>query len=233
MNTDEIQAAPWSRSLAREPQSKKRSECNCNGRVPRPPPWYPSRYPQGPGLRPLEAALQHPLVRPAHSQGRWPGSCRSRARGHGPWTPLPAAVHAVEAAAGGATESALLARFAEYEWTEADAHHEPLAGSLTSLLPPCLVGTGTGSGCTATSPSPPTSIPSTRSGTSPSGTSSGTTEASHARPVAPPRGTLRRMPLFMWGFGWGGFADRSAAGAALCVFAVRFTSLTKDRKGRV
>ena len=51
----------------------------------------------------------------------------------GPWTPLPAADSAVEAAAGDATESALLTRFAEYERTEADTHQEPLEGSLTSL----------------------------------------------------------------------------------------------------
>ena len=51
----------------------------------------------------------------------------------GPWAPLPEAVCAVEAAAGSAAERALLARFAEYERVEADAHQEPLAGSLASL----------------------------------------------------------------------------------------------------
>ena len=51
----------------------------------------------------------------------------------GPWASLPAAVRAVEAAAGSAAERALLARFAEYERVEADAHQEPLAGSLASL----------------------------------------------------------------------------------------------------
>ena len=53
----------------------------------------------------------------------------------GPWAPLPAVVHAVEAAAlrGDSTESALLAQFAEYERAEAVGHQEPLAGSLASL----------------------------------------------------------------------------------------------------
>ena len=50
-----------------------------------------------------------------------------------PLAPLPLAVCAIEAAAGNATERALLARFAEYERVEADAHQEPLAGSLASL----------------------------------------------------------------------------------------------------
>ena len=41
--------------------------------------------------------------------------------------------------------------------------------------------------------------------------------------------------LFMWEFGWGGFADLGAAGAALCVVAVRLPPLTaevrQNRKG--
>ena len=61
-----------------------------------------------------------------------------------PWAPLPAAVCAVEAAAGNATERALLARFVEYERAEADAHQEPLAGSLASLSSAVPGGNGDG-----------------------------------------------------------------------------------------
>ena len=43
------------------------------------------------------------------------------------------------------------------------------------------------------------------------------------------------MRVFTWGFGWGGFAGRGAAGAALCVVAVRLLPLTveigQNRKG--
>ena len=52
-----------------------------------------------------------------------------------PWAPLPAAVCAVESVASDAAGRALLARFAEYERIEVDAHKEPLAGSLASLAP--------------------------------------------------------------------------------------------------
>ena len=61
-----------------------------------------------------------------------------------PWAPLPAAVCAVEAAAGNATERALLARFAEFERVEADAHQEPLAGYLASLSSVMPGGNGDG-----------------------------------------------------------------------------------------
>ena len=41
--------------------------------------------------------------------------------------------------------------------------------------------------------------------------------------------------MFMLGFGWGGFADLGAAGASLCVVAVRLSLLTANirqkRKG--
>ena len=64
----------------------------------------------------------------------------------GPWAPLPAAVHAVEAAAlrGDSSESALLAPFAEYELLGADAHWKPLAGSLASLASAMPGGNGDG-----------------------------------------------------------------------------------------
>ena len=62
----------------------------------------------------------------------------------GPWKPLPAAVCAVEAAAGDATERALLARFAEFERVEADTHQEQLAGSLASLSSVMPGGNGDG-----------------------------------------------------------------------------------------
>ena len=62
------------------------------------------------------------------------------------WAPLPAAVHAVEAAAsrGGTTEGALLEQFEKYERIEADVHQKPLAGSLASLASAMPGGDGVG-----------------------------------------------------------------------------------------
>ena len=62
------------------------------------------------------------------------------------WAHLPAAVRAVEAAAsrGDATKSTFLAQFAQYERTDADAHQEPLAGSLASLTFAMPGGNGDG-----------------------------------------------------------------------------------------
>ena len=62
------------------------------------------------------------------------------------WAPRPKAMHAAAAATprGDTTESALLARFAEYERIGAETHQEPLAGSLVSLASAMPGGDGGG-----------------------------------------------------------------------------------------
>ena len=107
-----------------------------------------------------------------------------------PWSPPPAEVHAIEAAAsrGDSAEGALLAQFAKYEVLEADAHREPLAGSLASLASAMPGGDGDGlrlysnalvSAAECTFDEVPGELRDRR--------------GPRARPEAPPRNTSRRM----------------------------------------